>query len=1032
MKHTSKKSASEKSYSKKSRPLSWKIFLPMIFLAILQLSTFLTVLILGGEFSYIKNYAYNVLVEKTENRKSYVESMFNQKTSLIYETADEINEITKKILDEKKLSSDDITRDKELGRQILSDSAESLIYLLRRNMVNDAFIILDTGELYCDDSSVRKAGIYIRDLDTSENNVSNNQDLLMEMGNSETAHNLGIALDYEWSLHMNITESENNNFSFYFDTIETARKNKNTSIYNLGHWTDFSKISSSAQSSIKYTVPLMLENGDVYGVIGIGLMEKIILKNMPSNDFFSESACYILGFDEENNGEYSILLHSGPVFGKLVDSDTVINKDKKVKADIYDFNPDGDIKSVGSIQEMNVYNSGSFYKNQKWALISVADRDKILNIYTTLIKLFLISSIVSIGFSIIFSIIINIRIANPVAKMINTLNRRIINQPGINEKYDKLVDFSSSGIDEIDKLGEAIKRLQINVMEQASRVSKIISMVDMGIGVFMYDCSNETVFVCESLIKLFRFEGFRQEDTVVSFDSFKDFIHTVDKEDIICSNKIFRSSASDVPNQISIEIFYTNPINKMARWFRFNLTRDKSNVLGLVQDITKMVIEKKKIEYERDYDITTGLLNRRAYYNKIDEMFTNPKALKISAFIMMDLDNLKYVNDTYGHDFGDDYIKTAANVFKTFRDYGGVVARMSGDEFNVFLSGFDSKDEIRKIIFSVREKLKESYCILADGTHYKIRASGGISWYPDDSLSYELLIKYADFAMYTIKHSTKGNIAEFDISSYSKDSILITGIEEMNRIIDEKSIKYTFQSIVSAKTGQIYGYEALMRPQSDVLKSPLEFIRIARTGAKLYEIESLTWTLSLKNYREQIQKGNISPNTKIFINSLSNCLMKKQDIEFMEAENKEYMKNIVLEVLESDKANDEYIREKKKIASRWGAKIALDDFGSGYNSEYALITINPDIIKIDRSIITGCDRDISRMSIISNLVQIAKTKNILVLAEGVETYNEMKTVIECGVDLLQGYYLNRPLFEPAPLSEKLVNEIRLLNNRTEF
>ena len=252
----------------------------------------------------------------------------------------------------------------------------------------------------------------------------------------------------------------------------------------------------------------------------------------------------------------------------------------------------------------------------------------------------------------------------------------------------------------------------------------------------------------------------------------------------------------------------------------------------------------------------------------------------------------------------------------------------------------------------------------------------------------------------------------------------------MNRIIDEQSIKYSFQSIVSAKTGEIYGYEALMRPQSAVLKSPLEFIRIARTGAKLYEIERLTWVLSLKNYREQIEKGNISPDKKIFINSLSNCLMKKEDISVLESENGQYLKNIVLEVLESDKTNDEYIKEKQKIVARWGAKIALDDFGSGYNSEYALITINPNLIKIDRSIISGCDRDISRTSIITNLVQIAKTKNIMVLAEGVETYNEMRTVIECGVDLLQGYYLTRPLFEPIPIDEKIVGEIRDINKKT--
>jgi EAL domain-containing protein (putative c-di-GMP-specific phosphodiesterase class I) len=290
-------------------------------------------------------------------------------------------------------------------------------------------------------------------------------------------------------------------------------------------------------------------------------------------------------------------------------------------------------------------------------------------------------------------------------------------------------------------------------------------------------------------------------------------------------------------------------------------------------------------------------------------------------------------------------------------------------------------------------------------------------------------MKYADFAMYTVKHSTKGNISEFNAAIYTQDAILINGIEEMNRIIDEQQIKYVFQNIISTKTGEIYGYEALMRPQSEILHSPLEFIRIARTGAKLDEIERLTWHLSFKYFREQIEKGNIAPNAKIFINSLTNCIMKPDDIEEFVNDNKEYLNRIVIEFLESDHSNHEYTEKKRGAVAKWNAMTALDDFGSGYNSEYALITYSPNIIKIDRSIINGCNNDTSRQMIIKNLIQIAKTKNILVLAEGVETYEEMKTVVEYGVDLLQGYYFGKPLLEPLPLDKKITDEILHVKNK---
>lgn len=537
----------------------------------------------------------------------------------------------------------------------------------------------------------------------------------------------------------------------------------------------------------------------------------------------------------------------------------------------------------------------------------------------------------------------------------------------------------------------------------------------------MCDLDTLNVYVGESLIKLLDLKGLPIEDMNLKFEQFQAYISDFDPKNKVCGSDIFRHDSEMLNEEIKLK--FTDEKINITKWYEFTMKRDGNNVLGLVQDVTSSMLEKKKIEYERDYDLTTGLLNRRAYYTIIDDLFSRQDELGIAAFIMIDLDNLKYVNDTYGHDFGDDYIKTAANVFKGFREYDGVVARMSGDEFNVFLYGFEKKDDIRKIIDIIRSRLQKSYCIIGDGSHYKIRASAGIAWYPDDSQSYEMLIKYADFTMYTVKHSTKGRTAEFDVNLYTKDSILVTGVEEMNSIIDEQRIRYAFQTIISARDGSVYGYEALMRPQSETLRSPMEFIRIARTGAKLGEIERITWTLAFREFRNQIEKGNIAPDAKIFVNSISNCTLTPEDIALIEEENKDILDRVVLEILESERANIEYTNKKKIRMTKWNAMIALDDFGSGYNSEHALITLEPNLIKIDRAIINGCDSDISRKNIILNLVRISKANNILVLAEGVETSGELKTIIECGVDLLQGYYFARPVFEPKPISDECRNEI---------
>lgn len=1005
----------EKKEKKRVSSFSAKLFVPMMILSILQIATLFGTLYISGEFASVKQYAYDILIEKTENRKNYIENMFLKNVPDVYQTDVAINSKTQRILDESKQSISELATDKELNKKIISEATQNLIYLLRVSGANDAFIILDTGDLYKRDGMNNKSCVYIRDMDTSSNSSTQNEDLLLEAGNSDTSSQYNITLDYEWTAQINVGEcGAENELDFYHKTIETAELYSDTNLNELGYWSGFSKISKSAPPSIRYTLPLIADDGTVYGVMGIGFLEKNILRNMPSNDTYSESMCYVIGADLNNDNDYTVMVSYGSIFSRLVESPDAITVQGTDKNEIYNIGQKSIKKSIGNVQLMNLYSTDSPYLKEQWALISIAEKDKTMSVYDRLIRMLILSMIVSILFTILVAILIDKIVTNPVKKIVDELQTN-------EREMNKIVRFNSSGIAEVDKLTKAIEYLQVNIQKQSSRVSKVISMVNMGIGVFMCDLDTLNVYVGESLIKLLDLKGLPIEDMNLKFEQFQAYISDFDPKNKVCGSDIFRHDSEMLNEEIKLK--FTDEKINITKWYEFTMKRDGNNVLGLVQDVTSSMLEKKKIEYERDYDLTTGLLNRRAYYTIIDDLFSRQDELGIAAFIMIDLDNLKYVNDTYGHDFGDDYIKTAANVFKGFREYDGVVARMSGDEFNVFLYGFEKKDDIRKIIDIIRSRLQKSYCIIGDGSHYKIRASAGIAWYPDDSQSYEMLIKYADFTMYTVKHSTKGRTAEFDVNLYTKDSILVTGVEEMNSIIDEQRIRYAFQTIISARDGSVYGYEALMRPQSETLRSPMEFIRIARTGAKLDEIERITWTLAFREFRNQIEKGNIAPDAKIFVNSISNCTLTPEDIALIEEENKDILDRVVLEILESERANIEYTNKKKIRMTKWNAMIALDDFGSGYNSEHALITLEPNLIKIDRAIINGCDSDVSRKNIILNLVRISKANNILVLAEGVETSGELKTIIECGVDLLQGYYFARPVFEPKPISDECRNEI---------
>lgn len=195
-----------------------------------------------------------------------------------------------------------------------------------------------------------------------------------------------------------------------------------------------------------------------------------------------------------------------------------------------------------------------------------------------------------------------------------------------------------------------------------------------------------------------------------------------------------------------------------------------SRYIGLVEDITDTAIEKENIEYERDHDLLTGLLNRRAFNRSMTEKFEHGRlVLKTAALIMIDLDELKYVNDTYGHDYGDKYIKTAAECFEKYTPESTIICRRSGDEFNLFFYGYQDKEEIRACIRNLQAEIRNVSIHLPDHTELPIRMSAGIAWYPDDSAIYQKLKTYADFAMYQIKHTSKNQFGEFDKDAYLKD-----------------------------------------------------------------------------------------------------------------------------------------------------------------------------------------------------------------------------------------------------------------------
>lgn len=291
---------------KRSKPLSYRLLMPMLLLSILQVGVFFGTLAVGGEFKLLKNYAYNMFVEKTENRKNYVENLMTKQIAPSYETAREINTEIENYLQQNGFEPSDLMTNKVVNKQAVRQVVPKLIELLRKSGVNDVFLILDSGELYNSNGAVRKSGIYFRDQDVNSNDREKNTDLILELGSSDIAREFGIALDSQWTTYLELNRVDEESLRFVSDTIKTAKQYPRFRVQSLGRWTGFTSIAPKGQPSMKYTFPLRASDGTIYGVFGIGIMEKTFLSTIPANDFFNQNACYILGVDENGDGEYTL------------------------------------------------------------------------------------------------------------------------------------------------------------------------------------------------------------------------------------------------------------------------------------------------------------------------------------------------------------------------------------------------------------------------------------------------------------------------------------------------------------------------------------------------------------------------------------------------------------------------------------------------------------------------------------------------------------------------------------------------------
>lgn len=430
-------------------------------------------------------------------------------------------------------------------------------------------------------------------------------------------------------------------------------------------------------------------------------------------------------------------------------------------------------------------------------------------------------------------------------------------------------------------------------------------------------------------------------------------------------------------------------------------------------DISKRKVLEKQLSEQAVFDILTGLPNRNLLINRLQQSIAFAKRnTSYIALLFIDLDSFKNINDTFGHNIGDELLKVFAQRLKVYIREHDTVARLSGDEFVVLINSntFNLK-YFYKIVERFFEHIIEPYN-LAD-QEIIVTASMGISFYPQDGEQAETLIKNADIAMYHVKERGK-NTFEFYNKSMSEELLERLYLENGLHIALQKNEFFlNYQPIIELQTNKIIAMEALIRWQHPVLGLvyPNTFIPIAEATGQIFPIG--IWVLKTACAQLKAWHNQNLPLIKVSVNVSERQLKQVDFVKTVELVLKET--ELAPEYLEIELAEKVFLSSGNIILKtlielkELGICINIDDFGTCY-SQLSLIKEFPvDAIKIDRAFIKDVDHNPGIKAIVQSMVIVAKNLNLHVIAEGVETHEQLEFLTKLFTNEAQGYYFGKPV-----------------------
>lgn len=586
---------------------------------------------------------------------------------------------------------------------------------------------------------------------------------------------------------------------------------------------------------------------------------------------------------------------------------------------------------------------------------------------------------------------------------IDIMNKKLSSRQAIAES--KTAQLKS----EVDSKEKELKYSQMRLNEVLSSINEIIWYID--------DTSFQVLYVNDAVENIFEI---KKNDFMANPILWQSMVHPEDSKKL---EALFVNLQKGETESIEFRIVRADG---SLRWLNSRITRhqEESIFIGVSFDITDNKTTQDQIEFLAYHDILTKLPNRAYLKKEIELMLERSKVIQQTmAVLFLDLDNFKYINDTLGHEVGDEVLISVAKRLSEAVRSSGICTRFGGDEFIILLNNVDEND-IKVLANRILARLTDPF-IIRDNEFF-ISCSIGVSLFPAHADASSSLIKHADTAMYEAKNGGKNRFVVYN-KEMDKHSQEFLELENLIRdAISNNYFKVFFQPLVNAATLKVEGFEALLRFFHPKIGSiaPDRFIPVAEATGDIIKISEMVMSEACKFAKEinAINEENDSfVNVNVSARQFTDTSFSQEFIRCLQ-KNEVDPNNIKVELTESSiMSNVELASVQLKELKEAGIKTALDDFGTGYSSFSYLAQLPIDVLKIDKSFVINLFEVKENQHIIEAVSTMAKAMEMSVVAEGVESLEHAEYLQKNGVDILQGFLISKAL-SPEEIKEMKRNK----------